>query len=59
MKKIKKMKTLWLAIAHALAIAMALRRARPLSLYLAHLGLRPMLRDFDATVARVEAAAKG
>ena len=51
MKKNKKMKTLWLAIALALAIAMALRRARPLSLYLAHLGLRPMLRDFDAICA--------
>ena len=45
------MKSLWLAIALALAIAMALRRARPLSLYLAHLGLRPMLRDFDAICA--------
>ena len=40
-----------LLLALALAIALTMRLARPLSLYLAHLGLRPMLRDFDAICA--------
>jgi len=38
-------------LALALAVALALKRARPVSLYLAHMGLRELMRDFDEICA--------
>lgn len=40
-----------IALVVALALVLALKRARPVSLHLAHLGLRELLRDFDEICA--------